>query len=45
MVNILQSKKGLKGGSQEKQAWEPGMQADVWTTLAPSPYHSILSKE
>ena len=27
MLNILQSKKGLKGGSQEKQAWEPGMQA------------------
>lgn len=27
MVNILLSKKGLKGGSQGKQAWEPGMQA------------------
>ena len=27
MVNILLLKKGLKGGSQGKQAWEPGMQA------------------
>lgn len=27
MLNILQSKQGLKGGSREKQAWEPGMQA------------------
>lgn len=27
MLTILQSKQGLKGGSQEKQAWEPGMQA------------------